>query len=74
MKRKKIKTLACLMLGITVLTAGTKLSASAGDISSSGNIIMRSSGADGRAEKVIEVCSEDIRYLNAEIETLKKQL
>ena len=61
-----------LFLGIMIITAGTELSASGGSYSSTGNIVVRKAGADGRTEKLIEIYSEDIQYLRSEIEGLKK--
>ena len=55
-----------------IITAGTELSASGGSYSSTGNIVVRKAGADGRTEKLIEIYSEDIQYLRSEIEGLKK--
>lgn len=74
MKAKKTWMLAGLLSGIMLITAGIELSATAGSYHSTGNIIMRKAGADGRTERLIEIYSEDIQYLSREIRALKTQL
>lgn len=74
MRAKSKWIMAGLFLGIMIITAGTELSASGGSYSSTGNIVVRKAGADGRTEKLIEIYSEDIQYLRSEIEGLKKQI
>ena len=72
MRAKSKWIMTGLFLGIMIITAGTELSASGGSYSSTGNIVVRKAGADGRTEKLIEIFSEDIQYLRSEIEGLKK--
>lgn len=72
MRAKSKWIMTGLFLGIMIITAGTELSASGGSYSSTGNIVVRKAGADGRTEKLIEIYSEDIQYLRSEIEGLKK--
>ena len=72
MRAKSKWIMTGLFLGIMIITAGTELSASGGSYSSTGNIVVRKAGADGRTEKLIEIYSEDIQYVRSEIEGLKK--
>ena len=72
MRAKSKWIMTGLFLGIMIITAGTELSASGGSYSSTGNIVVRKAGADGRTEKLIEIYSENIQYLRSEIEGLKK--
>ena len=72
MRAKSKWIMTGLFLGIMIITSGTELSASGGSYSSTGNIVVRKAGADGRTEKLIEIYSEDIQYLRSEIEGLKK--
>lgn len=74
MKAKKTWMLAGLLSGIMLITAGIELSATAGSCRSTGNIVMRKAGADGRTERLIEIYSEDIQYLSRELGALKAQL
>ena len=72
MRAKSKWIMTGLFLGIMIITAGTELSASGGSYSSTGNIVVRKAGADGRTEKLIEIYSEDIQYLRSEIEGLRR--
>ena len=55
MRAKSKWIMTGLFLGIMIITAGTELSASGGSYSSTGNIVVRKAGADGRTEKLIEI-------------------